>query len=185
MTIIAQTPRLTLRYFETADARDIAWIYSDPEVMRYIPPGVAWDQANIDRLVAVCQERYVTPGFGMWAAELHETPAKIIGHCGLQRFATTQDIEIAWIFGQAYWNRGLATEAARAVLAHGFTKLAVPRIVAIAEPPNGASLRIMQKLGMTLQGSVHYYDRDVTMYALDARDYRPTGEAAPEIDANQ
>jgi RimJ/RimL family protein N-acetyltransferase len=185
MTIVAQTPRLTLRYFETADAQEIAWIYSDPEVMRFIPPGVAWDQARIDRLVAICQERYVTPGFGMWAAELRDVPAKIVGHCGLQRLATTQDVEIAWIFGQAYWNRGLATEAARAVLAHGFEKLALPRIVAVAEPANGASLRIMQKLGMRLQGGVHYYDRDLTMYALDAREYGQKREAGAETDANQ
>jgi ribosomal-protein-alanine N-acetyltransferase len=183
--IVAQTPRLTLRYFETADARDIAWIYSDPDVMRYIPPGVAWDQAKIDRLVAICQERYVTPGFGMWAAELRETPGKIVGHCGLQRFATTQDVEIAWIFGQAYWNRGLATEAARAIVEHGFARLALPRIVAVAEPPNGASLRIMQKLGMALQGTVHFYDRDLTMYALEAREYARLREAAAATDSNQ
>jgi ribosomal-protein-alanine N-acetyltransferase len=183
--IIAQTPRLTLRHFAAGDAPYLAWIYSDPDVMRYIPPGDAWDQAKVDRFVAICQERYVTPGFGMWAAELRESPAIVVGHCGLKLLATTQDVEIAWIFGKAYWNKGLATEAARAVLEHGFTKLALPRIVAVAEPPNGASLRIMRKLGMALQGGAHYYDRDLTMYALEARDYALSREAGAAADSNQ
>jgi RimJ/RimL family protein N-acetyltransferase len=185
MTIVAQTPRLTLRQFVPDDAKSLAWIYSDPDVMRYIPPGDAWDQAKIDRFVAICQERYVTPGFGMWAAELRDVPAKIVGHCGLKHLATTQDVEIAWIFGKEYWNRGLGTEAARAVLEHGFGELALPRIVAVAESPNGASLRIMQKLGMTLQGDAHYYDRDLTMYALEARDYALMREARAPADSNQ
>lgn len=183
--IVAQTPRLTLRRFAPADAASLAWIYSDPDVMRYIPPGEAWDQSKIDRFVSICEERYVTPGFGMWAAELRETPAKIVGHCGLKHLATTQDVEIAWIFGKAYWNKGLATEAARAVLAHGFDALGLPRIVAVAEPANGASLRVMQKMGMTLQGGAHFYDRDLTMYALEARDYALMRKAAVAADSNQ
>lgn len=183
--IVAQTARLTLRQFVPGDAQSLAWIYADPDVMRYIPPGDAWDQAKIDRFVAVCEERYLTPGFGMWAAELRETPAKIVGHCGLKHLATTQDIEIAWIFGKEYWNRGLATEAARAVVEHGFARLALARIVAVAEPANGASIRVMQKLGMTLQGGAHYYDRDLTMYALEARDYALIREAGETPDSNQ
>lgn len=182
--IIAQTPRLTLRTFALPDAAQLAWIYSDPDVMRYIPPCEPWDQAKIERFVAICQERYATPGFGMWAAVLRDTPDKIVGHCGLQHLAKTENVEIAWIFGKEYWNRGLATEAARAVLEHGFDKLGLLRIVAVAEPPNGASLRIMQKLAMTLQGPVRYYDRDLTMYALEARDYAAARKAAPGSGAN-
>lgn len=183
--IVAQTPRLTVRQFVAGDAQNLGWIYSDPDVMRYIPPGDAWDQAKIERFVAICQERYVTPGFGMWAAELRDAPSIVVGHCGLKHLATTQDVEIAWIFGKTYWNRGLGTEAARAVLEHGFATLGLPRIVAVAEPPNGASLRIMQKLGMTLQGGAHYYDRDLTMYALEARDYARMREAGAAADPNQ
>ena len=183
--IVAQTPRLTLRTFEPADAADLAWIYSDPDVMRYIPPGAPWDQAKIERFVAICQERYVTPGFGMWAVALRDDSEKVVGHCGIQHLAKTEDVEIAWLFGKAYWNRGYATEAARAVLGVGFGNVGLPRIVAVAEPPNGASLRIMQKLEMVLQGPVHFYDRDLTMYALDAREYASQRKAKTGADANQ
>ena len=182
---VAQTPRLTLRTFAPPDAAQLAWIYSDPDVMRYIPPGTPWPQEKIERFVAICEERYIAPGFGMWAAELRAHTPKIVGHCGLQHLAKTDTVEIAWIFGKAYWNQGLATEAARAVMAHGFGALGLSRIVAVAEPGNGASLRIMQKLGMELHGDVHYYDRDLTMYALDAREYESSGKAAAETDANQ
>ncbi|HEY5094332.1 MAG TPA: GNAT family N-acetyltransferase [Candidatus Eremiobacteraceae bacterium] len=183
--IVAQTPRLTLRPFALADAAQLAWIYSDPDVMRYIPPGAPWDQAKVERFVAICQERYETPGFGMWAVVLRDIPEKIVGHCGLQHLAKTENVEIAWIFGKEYWNRGLATEAARAVVGYGFGELGLPRIVAVAEPPNGASFRIMQKLAMTLQGPVRYYDRDLTMYALEARDYAAARKAATGPEANK
>jgi len=183
--IVAQTPRLTLRTFAPADATGLAWIYSDSDVMRYIPPGTPWDQAKIERFVAVCQDRYATPGFGMWAAVLRDTPGKIVGHCGIQHLAKTEAVEIAWLFGKAYWNQGLGTEAARAVLAYAFEKIGLPRIVAVAEPPNGASLRIMQKLEMVLQGPVHFYERDLTLYALEQREYALKRKAATGADANQ
>lgn len=183
--MIAETPRLTLRTFVPGDEAQLAWIYTDPDVMRYIPPGVPWEREKIERFIAVCQERYVTPGFGMWAVAKRDTPATILGHCGLQHLAKTENVEIAWLFGKRCWNQGLATEAARAVLAHGFGLLGLSRIVAVAEPPNGASLRIMQKLGMMLQGPVHCYDRDLTMYALEARDYAAARKAADESDSNQ
>jgi ribosomal-protein-alanine N-acetyltransferase len=183
--IVAQTDRLILRRFAVGDETRLGWIYSDPDVMRFIPPGLPWDDTKIARLVAVCGERYSVPGFGMWAAESKQEPGKILGHCGLQHLAKTEMVEIAWIFGKAYWNKGLATEAARAVLAHGFERLGMARIVAVAEPPNGASLRIMQKIGMTLQGPVQYYDRDFIMYALDVKDYVAMQKAALSEDANQ
>lgn len=183
--IVARTSRLSLRTFSPDDAPHLAWIYTDPDVMRYIPPGTSWDQEKIERFVARCQERYVTPGFGMWAAELLDPPGTVVGHCGLQHLAATEDVEIAWLFGKAYWNRGLATEAARAVVEHGFAELGLARIVAVAEAPNRASLRIMHKLGMSPQGTVHHYGRDLTMYALEAREYASSRKAAAESDSNQ
>jgi ribosomal-protein-alanine N-acetyltransferase len=182
---VAHTPRLTLRNFNSGDEAQLAWIYTDPDVMRYIPPGVPWEPEKIARFVGICQERYVTPGFGMWAVAMRESPETILGHCGLQHLAKTEQVEIAWLFGKRCWNQGLATEAARAVIAHGFDHLGLSRIVAVAEPPNGASLRIMQKLGMSLQGPVRYYDRDLTMYALEAREYEAARKAADESDSNQ
>jgi len=183
--IVAQTPRLTLRNFTPGDEAQLAWIYTDPDVMRYIPPGVAWAPEKIAWFVNICQERYVTPGFGMWAVAMRESPATIVGHCGLQYLAKTEHVEIAWLFGKRCWNQGFATEAARAVLAHGFETLGLSRIVAVAEPPNGASLRLMEKLGMTPQGPVRYYDRDLTMYAIEAREYARAGKAADDTDSNQ
>ncbi|HKW44710.1 MAG TPA: GNAT family N-acetyltransferase [Candidatus Eremiobacteraceae bacterium] len=183
--VVLTTERLTLRPFVSSDAAHLAWIYTDPNVMRYIPPGTPWDHAKIDRFVAVCGERYISPGFGMWAVELRDGAPKVIGHCGLQHLAKTETIEIAWLLGAPYWNRGLASEAAKAVVAHGFTQLGFTRIVAVAEPPNGASLRIMQKLGMTLQGAARYYDRDLTMYALDAVEYTANQKAAAASEPNR
>jgi ribosomal-protein-alanine N-acetyltransferase len=56
--------------------------------------------------------------------------------------------ELMYALAPEYWGQGLATEAARAVLAHGFEQLQSPRITAASDPPNAASVRVLERLGM-------------------------------------
>jgi RimJ/RimL family protein N-acetyltransferase len=94
-------------------------------------------------------------GLGYWAVEL-PGQASLIGAIGLSRirhlpFAPA--IEIGWRLAHAYWGRGYATEAARAVLDDGFGRLGLAEIVAFTVPGNGASRRVMERLGMTHDSS--------------------------------
>ena len=72
----------------------------------------------------------------------------MIGFCGLQTLAETPEIEIGWWLARAWWGKGLATEAAREALRDGFERVGLRRVVAIAQPQNRASIRVMEKLGM-------------------------------------
>lgn len=56
--------------------------------------------------------------------------------------------EIGWVVAPAHQGRGYATEAALALLAHGFGTVGVHRIVATCQPQNTASVRVIQKLGL-------------------------------------
>jgi RimJ/RimL family protein N-acetyltransferase len=58
-------------------------------------------------------------------------------------------VEIGWRLAAEYWGRGLATEGARAALRFGFERLKMSEIVSFTVPENGASRRVMEKLGMT------------------------------------
>ena len=86
--------------------------------------------------------------------------------------------ELGYWVGVPYWNRGVATEAARALVAFGFGALGLHRVQARHLTRNPASGRVMQKLGMRLEGvhreAVRKWDRfeDLAMYAVLAREWR-------------
>ena len=74
----------------------------------------------------------------------------MIGRCGLEPKLGDEGIEgdLAWMFQPEYWELGLATEFARAMIPAGFGELGLKRIFASAQHQNAASIRVMQKLGM-------------------------------------
>lgn len=169
------TDRLTLRSFEDQDAHDYAkHIFKDPLVMRYMnilgrPPEYPLLHATgaIRRRLHEWEQR----PFGAWALTL--TDGKLLmGHVGLYVIEGTQTVEIGYALGQAYWGRGYATEAARAVLHYGFTVANLDEIVAVAVPQNVASLNVMRKLGMEWQGLVDdYYQTTLACYKLSRGAY--------------
>ena len=91
-------------------------------------------------------------GFGQWVVEI-PGEASFIGVVGLARIAYqahfTPAVEIAWRLARAYWDKGYASEAARAALDYGFGELALAEIVAVTTPANLRSRRVMERLGMT------------------------------------
>src|SRR5262249_1280368 len=91
-------------------------------------------------------------GFGLWAVEILDGPA-FAGFVGLAvpTFKThfTPCVEIGWRIGREYWNRGYATEGARAALNFGFQNVGLQEIVSFTVPANVPSRRVMEKAGMT------------------------------------
>jgi [ribosomal protein S5]-alanine N-acetyltransferase len=104
-------------------------------------------------------------GFAPW--RVGERGGALVGSVGLQPLGQGE-VEIIFALLPSRWGRGLATEAGRAVLSHGFADAALPRIVGIAKPENHASLRVMQRLGMRLVGEAEYFGRSWIKYVADA-----------------
>ncbi len=104
--------------------------------------------AQVERL----QAHIDAHAFGFWAVEVPGV-APCIGFVGLQhvRFEApfTPAVEAGWRLARAFWGRGYATEGARAALAFGFSELGLDEIVAFAVTGNTASIRVMERLGMT------------------------------------
>ena len=92
---------------------------------------------------------HVDYGFGL-CATIDKRTGTVIGRAGLEPIVRTGGLEanIAWMFLPAYWNRGLATEFAVAMLDVGFAELGITRVVATADTRNKASIRVMEKAGM-------------------------------------
>jgi ribosomal-protein-alanine N-acetyltransferase len=147
-----ETDRLILRRLAHGDAGDIFVYASDPEVSRY----TTWKphQSMHDTLAFLnpVLEAYAKGEIAPWAV-VHKADRKVIGTCGfVSWFPRHARAEIAYAIGRSYWNQGLTTEAARAVVAFGFHRMQLNRIEARCEIPNVASARVMEKLGMSLEG---------------------------------
>jgi ribosomal-protein-alanine N-acetyltransferase len=162
---LIETPRLRMRCWTPDDVADFRPIAQDPRVMRYIHTGETWSDPRIEAFVHRQLDLKREHGFSLCPL-IHREDNAFIGFCGLQPLGDTGEIEIGWWLAVAYWDQGLATEAARAVVAHGFTELGLSRIVAIAQPPNTASINVMRKLGMTYERTRDWRGIEVVQYAI-------------------
>ncbi|TDC39755.1 N-acetyltransferase [Micromonospora sp. 15K316] len=167
-----ETPRLRLRRWQSEDLDGFAAINAQPEVMRYIHDGRTLDRAATAERLVNYQRHWEAHGFGLYAVELKET-GELAGFTGLAVPTFLPEImpavEIGWRLGRVFWGRGLATEAAQAVVAHTRAELGLRRLVSIHVVGNEASARVMVKLGMSLERETVQPDtgRQVRVYAMD------------------
>src|SRR5258708_5780602 len=154
--IITETERLSLRQFHDGDADAMDLVFGDPVVMQY-GRGVQtrqWVRDWLDRR----HEIYQKFGFGLWAVvESHSQ--EVIGYCGLTYFPDIggqPETEIGYRLARPYWGHGYATEAALAVRDYSFDVLKLPRLIALIDPQNVASIRVAKKIGMV-------YEKDVML----------------------
>lgn len=164
-----ETDQLQLRPFQYEDIDRMSEIFGDPEVMRYIASGTQ-TKALIEERFPVMLQRFERWGFGMWAV-IEKASQTLLGRCGLVYLDNTPEVELGYALDKACWNRGFATEASIACLRFGFEQVKLDRIVAIAQPANLASQRVMQKVGMTFEKNAHYYNTDVVYYAISKHEF--------------
>jgi ribosomal-protein-alanine N-acetyltransferase len=122
--------------------------------------------------------RYAAGTFYDWALVL-KSSGRMIGTCGFTAIdAQNECAEIGYVLSPTVWGKGIATEAVRTVLAFGFDRLLLQRIEARFIRGNEASLRVMQKVGMTFEGYrrqsmlIKGVRRDIGYAAILADEYR-------------
>ncbi|MGV2685913.1 GNAT family N-acetyltransferase, partial [Clostridium perfringens] len=140
------TERLVIREFEPDDWQDVLQYTSDPVVMHYMPEPV-----HTEETVKQFLEQNKGEKAHHYAVMLHEDQ-HVIGHMVFHPWFGEHTYEIGWVFNSTYHRRGFATEAARALLQHGFEVLGLHRIIATCQPENTPSYRVMEKLGMRREG---------------------------------
>ncbi|MCY3505281.1 MAG: GNAT family N-acetyltransferase [Chloroflexi bacterium] len=142
-----RTPRLLLRPFRMADVDDVFAYASDPEWGRFLSVPAPYTPRDAEEFVA---RTVVTgPDENLRWAVVHE--GRVSGLVDLTpRPAGVAELGIA--LARPLWGQGLITEAAAAVLTHGFESMGLVRIFGYAVSANAASLRVMEKLGMQREG---------------------------------
>jgi len=135
-----------------------------------------WDDQVIERataaeVVAASEASFAARGYGQWCVALREAGG-LIGFAGLREIGDTPDVEVLYGFLPAQWGKGLAAEAARAVLAHGFETVGLAQIAGRTDTPNRASARVLERLGMHFEGERLVEDRPTVHYGLTREAFR-------------
>ena len=118
----------------------------------------------------------------IWLAITLRDDGRQIGGIGLRVDRQFQHAELGYWLGVAYWGQGYATEAARAMLCHGFDDLHLHRIFASHFRQNPTSGRILAKLGMRHEGCQREHFRkwdqfvDLELYGILRREWQISRE---------
>ncbi|BAP44075.1 N-acetyltransferase GCN5 [Pseudomonas sp. StFLB209] len=160
------TERLQLRGFVGADLAELAALLADPQVMRYSVRGVMSRSASAEFLEH-CRVSLAEEGFAPLAV-IEQRSARLVGFCGLckERFEEAEEVMLGYRLSPAFWNQGMASEAVKVVLAHGFGTLAVSSVVAVVEPQNQASIQVLHKAGFQDYLHARYFGMGVRLYRM-------------------
>jgi ribosomal-protein-alanine N-acetyltransferase len=164
------TARLALRPATPADLTALHAIFTDARVRRWLFDDRIVSEAAAREIIDASTASFAGRGFGQWTIR-EEGADPVIGCAGLFS-ADGVEIEILYAVDPAHWGKGYATEAARAVLDHGFLTLALPRIAARADTPNRESIRLMERLGMRFEEERPIDGRPTVHYALAREEWR-------------
>jgi [ribosomal protein S5]-alanine N-acetyltransferase len=145
---VLETARLTLRRLTVDDAPFILGLLNEPSFVRFIGDKRVrtLDDAR-EYIEQGPMASYEQHGFGLYLTSLtqEDTP---IGICGLLKREVLDDVDIGFALVPPFWSQGYAHEAATAVLDYGRNVLRLERVVAVANPDNAASIRLLEKLGL-------------------------------------
>lgn len=155
-----ETPRLLLRAPTLADRDAYLALNTDPRILRYVGTVLPPDPAGVGAWIEALSDRFpeASPR-GVWAAE---HAGRFVGSFMLRPAKDTGEPELGYRLLPAFWGKGLATEACRAMLAlvHG------ERVVARAHRDNAASRRVMERLGMRLAREYEWEGKPSVEYAI-------------------
>jgi RimJ/RimL family protein N-acetyltransferase len=152
---VIETARLRLRHMLVPD--DIAFVVellNEPGFLQYIgDKGVRTDEDARRYIENGPRASYARFGFGLYTVVL-KTSGEPAGICGLVKRDSLNDVDVGYAFLPQFRRAGYAIEAAAAVVRHGLDVLRLPRIVALTDPANERSIRLLEKLGLCCRGPI-------------------------------
>ncbi|MEY9971026.1 ribosomal-protein-alanine N-acetyltransferase [Lysinibacillus sp. RC46] len=172
---VLKTERLTLRPITLNDVEAMFLYASSEHVARY----VTWDaHKSLDEtkdFIALILSGYQQGQHFFWGIEYEQ---KLIGTIDFVSINTTHKFaEVGYVLSEAYWNKGITTEAAKKLIDFGFNELGLVRIQARCFEENIGSQKVMEKSGMHFEGVlrkcmfVKGIHQNVNMYAITDDDY--------------
>ena len=175
---VLETERLILRKMTPDDAEAVFAYASDPETTRYVIWETHRSLGDSRAFLELIASKYGRGGEPEWGI-VYKGDYRFVGTCGFVNWEPGHDrAELGYVISRAYWGRGLSSEAVRAMISFGFARMDLNRIEARCIAENAASARVMEKAGMTYEGTVRQRERikgayrDIKLYAILKDEYR-------------
>ena len=166
---ILETERLILRQFSSEDAEFILQLLNEPSFIQNIGDRGVRTLADAQSYILNGPvASYARNGFGLCLVRLKETNESI-GMCGLIKRDALDDVDIGYAFLPRFWSKGYAVESALAVKVYAKDVIGLRRMVAITDPVNEGSIRVLEKIGLRFERMVRLSDDDIDLklFAVD------------------
>jgi ribosomal-protein-alanine N-acetyltransferase len=169
-SFIFETPHFIIRQNTMDDVQDYLSFWNDKETMKYIGDGTWGGGEEVVREVLRKNMAFYQthPGLGSWVV-VDKTTGRVVGETSLGIIPKTGDVEAGYILCREYWGKGLGTELLRGLLHYGFSELKLEHIAAVTNPENSASIRVIEKCGMSYLGKIFYDNVWVSKYDIAAK----------------
>jgi RimJ/RimL family protein N-acetyltransferase len=162
MGYIFQTERLRLREFNENDAAFIVELVNSEGWLKYIgDKNVKTEDQARDYLINGPIKSYKDNGYGLYLVELKNEKIPI-GMCGIMKRDNLESPDIGYAFLPIYMGQGYAFEIAEQTLRYAKDQLNINKILAITNPENKASIKLLGKLGLTFQKMI-----DATNHSIE------------------
>jgi len=145
------TDRLVIRSLQGEDAENLADLWSDADVTRYL--GGSRNRAEVLRnVLADAEEGDRDPADALWPV-IEKISGRLVGHCGILKKEVDgkTERELVYVFAKDAWGKGYATEAARALCRYAYDQLQLKRLITLIDPDNTASSGVAKKAGLTFR----------------------------------
>ncbi len=147
-----ETERLLLRKITLNDANDIFEYGSDPLVSQYTMWSTHTSIEDTKNFLRSLSKMYKKRELIDWGI-VHKSEQKLIGTCGYVEWSMNHSrAQIGYALSRKYWSQGYMSEAVSAIIDFGFREMSLNKIEARCAQENIASARVMEKVGMQLEG---------------------------------
>jgi ribosomal-protein-alanine N-acetyltransferase len=163
--IILETEHLLFRPLTLSDLDDLAELYADPEVMRFL--GGPRSRTDVQHALNGYIREYEIYGHSFFAT-FQKSDQRFIGQCGLlnQEVEGVPEVELGYLLAPEYWQRGLALEGISALKDYGLQQMGFTRIISLIPSGNAAAIHIAEQIGMKYERDVDQWGQLFRLYAV-------------------
>jgi len=160
---VLETERLILRQFSLTDAEFIHELLNEPSFIQNIGDRGVRTLSDAEKYLETGPiASYARNGFGLYLVVLKESNESI-GMCGLIKRDALEEVDVGYAFLPRYWSKGYAIEAMTAVMAYAKNVVRLKRVVAIVDPANHGSIRVLEKAGFRFENMVRLSADDIEL----------------------
>ncbi len=180
---VLTTRRLRLRPLEDADAAEVFALYANPLVTRGGEMATLTSLGQASKVIEVFQADWELDSGVRWAV-CGQNSDRLMGICGVGWHRPNYSALLSYDLSQSFWNRGIMTEAARAVVGYTFAQPGTNRITATTVLDNGASMQVLRHLGFQEEGVLRQWAywkgefKDLRCFSLLREEFEATATAS-------